>query len=146
MQASREASALEHDRAARSFYIGSAASALKYAPLPEFADAIIALKTYDAAPTADNLRALKEIHKGLRRPEYSYTAEDEFRFALVNVIGNVLAGLHSVNLSDAVHFCEAAYLQTRAASPWKEASRNADAALRHEADYQYELWHRCFAS
>jgi len=145
MNASKEASALKHDAAARQFYLASAESALKFAPLPEFADAIATLKAYDASPTADNLRGLQAVHKDLRRSKYRYTPEDEFRFALVNVIQNVLAGLHSVNLSDTVHFTEAAYLQTRANSPWREASKNADAALRHESSYQYDLWRRCFA-
>jgi hypothetical protein len=139
------AAAFDFDRAAGNFYIRSAESALQHAPLPEFQDAIAALKAYDASPTDESFRALKEVHKGLHRPRYTYTARDEFRFALVNVIHNVLAGLHSVNLSDVVHFAEAAYLASRAASPWAKASANADAAFRREADHHWDLWNRCLA-
>jgi hypothetical protein len=142
----KEVALNEFDHQARAFYIGSAASALKYAPLPEFAEAIAALKAHDAVPTADTLRALKEVHKGLCRTKHPYTAEGQYRYALVCVIGNVLAGLHSVNLSDVVHFSEAAYLSQRAASPWAEASRNADAAARYENEYQWDLFKRCFPS
>jgi hypothetical protein len=139
------ASAVDFDRAARHYYISSAEHALQYAPLPEFQDALSVLKAYDASSTDENYRALKEVHKGLRRQRYTYTAFDQYRFALVSVIHNVLAGLHSVNLSDVIHFAEAAYLATRAASPWKEASKNADAVLRREADYHWDLWERCFS-
>lgn len=136
--------AVDFDHQAIQFYIGCAEHALPSAPLPEFQNAIDGLKAYDASPTDENLRTLKEVHKALRRPKYSYVASEQFRYALVSIIGNVLAGLHSVNLSDTVHFAEAAYLQTREASPWMEASKNANAAFRNECDFHWDLWNRCF--
>jgi hypothetical protein len=131
------------DHQALHFYISSAEHALQYAPLQEFQSAIAALKAYDAAPTDENLRVLKAVDKGLRRPKYAYTARDEYRFALVNVIQNVLAGLHSVNLSDTVHFAECASVAARETSPWAEASAKADAAFRREAGYHNDLWREC---
>ncbi len=140
MKASREASALQHDKSARAFYVGCAEHALQHASLPEFADAIAALKEFDVDPTASNLSALKAVHEALCRAKYSYTAEGQFRYALVSTIGNVLAGLHSVSPSDAVYFSEAVFCASR------KPGVNASQCSWLEGQYQADLWNRCFPS
>ena len=80
-------------------------------------------KAYDASPTDENLRALKEAHENLKRATYPYTAIDQYRLALVTVIHNVISGLHSVSPSDAVYFSEAVFC----ADPANPASTPASA-------------------
>ena len=137
---SRELHAQEHDKSSRAFYVGCAEHALPHASLPEFQEALSVFKAYDASPTDENLRALKEAHENLKRATYPYTAIDQYRLALVTVIHNVISGLHSVNLSDAVYFSEAVFCASR------KLGVNASHCSWLEGEYQADLWNRCFPS
>jgi hypothetical protein len=148
---SREAYALQHDRGALQYYAEAARHAFHVAPIPEFSGVLALLETYAKEQTELNRRRLRGVYDRLRGEEYArrftgYTVTGQYREALICIIGNVLAGLHSVNLSDTVCFAEAAYLAARdACGSRMEASRNADAAFRNEGDYHWDLWNRCFA-
>ena len=83
MEDSREVSAadLQHNHAARQFYIAAARHALKYAPLPEFEGAIEVLEQYDASP--DSCEG--EDTRGWVEGVYTDLKSDENRSAAITV-------------------------------------------------------------
>ena len=140
-----ESATLEvQNHAIRQYYIRCAEHALKFAPLPEFKDAIALIRSFDDEPDEEKHEMLVEIYDALRSHNYlydrdaEYTAIAQFYQGLLKILENVIDGLGEASSSDTFNFTEAVFCAVNI------ARGNGSLAQHNELEYQQALWCEIF--
>jgi hypothetical protein len=128
----------------RQYYIRCAEHALKFAPLPEFKDAIAVIRWYDDSPDEEKHEMLVEIYDTLRSHNYlydrdaEYTAIAQFYQGLLKILENAIDGLGEASSSDTFNFTEAVFCGVNI------ARGDGSLAQHNEIEYQHALWREIF--
>jgi hypothetical protein len=128
------------DHHARQYFIRCAEHSLKFAPLPAFKDAIVALQSFDESPDAGGREWLVEVYERLIADKYiydrdnEYTSTDQYYRALLHVLEIVIQGAEIISRADTFLFTEAAFCAAQA------LGLDASKIQREEDDYQNAAW------
>ena len=134
------------NHAIRRYYIRCAEHAIRFAPLPEFKDAIALIRWFDDEPDEEKHEMLVEIYDTLRNHKYLYDRDAEymavaqFYQGLLKILESVIGGLGEASSSDTFNFTETVFCAVNF------AGGDASLVQHNEIEYQQALWRETFPS